>query len=51
MIFNSIFIDESTVQATKNAHKIRNKKFSAETRIGSIEKYSQPQSLHDIENY
>jgi hypothetical protein len=46
--YNSIFIDESTVQATKNAYKIWNKKFPDETRLGLIEKYSHPESVHVI---
>jgi hypothetical protein len=49
--FNSICLDESIVQATKKAHKIRNKTFPDETIIGLIEKYSNPQSVHYIENY
>jgi hypothetical protein len=36
---NSIFFDESTVQSTKNARKIWNKKFPDETRLGLIEKF------------
>jgi hypothetical protein len=39
---NSIFIEESTVQSTENAHKIWNKKFPDETRLGLIEKFSHP---------
>ncbi len=45
---NSILIDESTVQSTKNAHKIWNKKFPDETRLGLIEKFSLPESVHVI---
>jgi hypothetical protein len=45
---NSIFIEESTVQSTENAHKIWNKKFPDETRLGLIEKFSHPESVHVI---
>ena len=42
---NSIFIDESTVQATKNAHKIWYKPFPDETRLGLISKYAHLESV------
>ena len=45
---NSIFIDESTVQATKNAHRIWNKPFRNETRLGLQEKYAHLTSVHVI---
>ena len=45
---NSIFIDESSVQANQNANKIWNKKFPDETRLGLLEKYSHLQSVHAI---
>ena len=45
---NSIFIDESTVQCTKNAHRMWNKKFINETRLGLQEKYSHLTSVHVI---
>jgi hypothetical protein len=43
---DSIFIDESTVQSTKNAYKIWNKPFANETRLGLIEKYAHPISVN-----
>ena len=45
---NSIFIDESSIQATKNASKIWNKKFLNETRLGLIEKYAHLETVHVI---
>ena len=45
---NSIFIDESTIQCTKNAHKMWNKPFINETRLGLQEKYSHLASVHVI---
>ena len=46
--FNSIFIDESSVQANKNAAKIWHKKFSNETRLGLLERYSHLETVHVI---
>jgi hypothetical protein len=43
---DSIFIDESTVQSTKNAYKIWNKPFANETRLGLSEKYAHPISVN-----
>ena len=45
---NSIFIDESTVQATKNAHQIWNKPFPNETRLGLISKFAHLESVNVI---
>ena len=45
---NSIFIDESTIQCTKNAYKMWNKPFVNETRLGLQEKYAHLASVHVI---
>ena len=45
----TIFIDESTVQASKNAHRRWYKPgLEGETRIGLVEKYTHPYSVHVI---
>ena len=45
---NSIFIDESTVQATRNAHRMWHKPYGNETRLGLQETYSHLMSVHVI---
>ena len=45
LIMNSIFIDESAVQPTKNAHRIWNKPVPNETRLGLVLKYSHLESV------
>ena len=45
---NSIFIDESTVRATKNAHRIWYKPIEGETRLGMVGKYAHLITVHCI---
>ncbi len=45
---NSIYIDESTIQCTKNAYKMWNKPFVNESRLALQEKYAHLASVHVI---